>query len=524
MPYSNPSKPANPYLIAIVVSLAAFMEVLDTTIVNVALSHIGGNFAANQDESTWVLTSYLVANGIVLPLSGWLAGIMGRKNYFLLSIIGFTVTSFACGIAASLPMLVFFRVLQGLSGGGLQPMQMSIVMDAFPPEKRGTAFGITGLTMIVAPILGPTLGGLITDNFNWRWIFFMNIPMGLLAFILVRKLVVDPIHAQAKAVKSIDYFGLGLIMLGIGALQVVLDKGQEEDWFASDFIVIFSGISLVSLICAVIRLINQTDPIIDIKLMKERSFGTACLMIFFVGFVLYGCSTLLPLLVQTQYGYNATLAGLVLSPGALALVFLMPVVGKLVNRFQPADLIAFGMLLVSFGMWQSSFISPQSDYNNFVFIRVLQVLGLPFLFIPCSTLAFSNIPPEKSNKASALYALLRNLGGSVGISLLLSFVSNHSQTSQASLVRHFSPTNPVFQDLLNKISMHFIALGETQMTALNMAQHKLYQDLIAQSAILAYCDAFRLLAFITLILSIIAILLPLNLTAAKQHTVKNAIH
>ena len=509
-------KPApNPFLIAVVVSLAAFMEVLDTTIVNVALSHIGGSFAASQDESTWVLTSYLVANGIVLPLSGWLAGVMGRKNYFLLSIIGFTATSFACGISTSLPMLIVFRLLQGLAGGGLQPMQMSIVMDAFPPEKRGTAFGITGMTMIVAPILGPTLGGLITDNFNWRWIFFMNVPVGALAFILVKRLVEDPLHAKAKGLLSIDYIGLSLVVLGLGALQVVLDKGQEEDWFDSHFIVMFSCISAIALLAAIFWLLRQKDPVIDIRLIATRSFGMSCLMVFFIGFALYGSSTLLPLLVQSQFGYDATQAGLVLSPGGLVLVFLMPVVGKLVNKFQASYLITLGMLTLSTGMWFTSYVTPQSDYNTFVLMRIVQVLGLPFLFIPSSTMAFSDIPPEKSSKASALYALLRNLGGSVGISILSSYVSRHEQIQQNLLAEHLSPANPAYRAILSKYTDAIMAAGNPHAAAGASAMSRLYQELLNQSAILAYADAFRFLAEIILILAFLALLMP-------RHEIKQA--
>ncbi|WP_347986798.1 DHA2 family efflux MFS transporter permease subunit [Methylomonas sp. AM2-LC] len=498
----------NPYLIAVVVSLAAFMEVLDTTIVNVALSHIGGSFAASQDESTWVLTSYLVANGIVLPLSGWLAGVLGRKNYFMLSIVGFTLTSFACGVSTSMGMIIVFRLLQGLAGGGLQPIQMSIVMDAFPPEKRGTAFGITGLTMIVAPILGPTLGGFITDSFNWRWIFFMNVPVGILAFILVKRLVQDPPHAKATGLISIDYIGLSLVVLGLGALQIVMDKGQEEDWFDSHFIQAFTAISIISLSAAVAWLLRQKDPIIDIRLLANRSFGMASLMVFFIGFTLYGSSALLPLMVQSQYGYDATLAGLVLSPGGLVLVFLMPLVGKLVNKFQARYLIAFGMLAVSIGMWLTSFVTPQSDYNHFVLMRVVQVIGLPFLFIPSSTMAFSDISPEKGNKASALYALLRNLGGSVGISILSSYVSRHEQIHQNILTEHFIPTQPAYQTLLAHYTANIMAMGSSRLQAGLSAMNKLYQELLSQSAILAYSDAFRLLSTITLILALLAFLMP----------------
>ncbi|HEU0118704.1 MAG TPA: DHA2 family efflux MFS transporter permease subunit, partial [Alphaproteobacteria bacterium] len=481
----------NPFLIAMVVSLAAFMEVLDTTIVNVSLTHIAGNLAASQDESSWVLTSYLVANGIVLPLSGWLAGVLGRKNFFMLCIALFTAASLACGLAASLPMLIFFRLLQGLAGGGLQPMQQSIVMDSFPPEKRGTAFGITGVTMIVAPILGPTLGGLITDNTSWRWIFFMNVPVGIMAFFLVGRLVQDPPHAKAKGAKHIDVVGLSLVALALGTMQVVLDKGQEDDWFASNFIVVMTLISVAAFIAGIVWLMKQEDPIIDLSLLKERSFSLACLMVFAVGFALYGCSTLLPLLVQSQFGYDATLAGMVLSPGGIALIFLMPIVGKLVNKIEAKYLIAFGMFAVSVGMWMTSYVTPQTDYHTFVMLRILQVIGLPFLFIPSSTMAFSNVPLEKSSKASALYSLMRNLGGSFGISILLNYVTQHEQSHQAYLSAHLSPADAVYSTALAHTTHVITDMGNTPAAAHGFALGHLYQGLLHQSAMLAYTDAFR---------------------------------
>lgn len=498
----------NPYLIALVVSLAAFMEVLDTTIVNVALAHIGGSLAASPDESTWVLTSYLVANGIILPLSGWLSGIMGRKRYFLLSIAGFTITSFVCGISTSLPMLIVFRLLQGLAGGGLQPVQMSIVMDAFPPEKRGVAFGLTGMTMIVAPILGPTLGGFITDDYNWRWIFFMNVPIGILAFVLVKRLVQDPAHAVAKGLQSIDYIGLTLVVVGLGAMQVVLDKGQEDDWFDSQFITLFTVVSVVTLIAACVWIMRQRDPIIDLKLMANPQFGMACLMIFFVGVALYSSSTMLPLLVQTQFGYDATLSGLVLSPGGIALIVLMPLAGKLVNKFEARHMIALGMLTISIGMWTTSYVTPQTNFSTFVTMRIIQVLGLPFLFIPASTLAFSSVPPEKSGKASALYSLIRNIGGSIGISLILSYQARHQQIHQNTLVEHLTPANPAYNQLLAAYTNSLISTGSSGMDASLKATARIYQELLAQAAILSACDAFRLLAVITLILACLALFIP----------------
>ncbi len=500
----------NPYLVAMVVSMAAFMEVLDTTITNVSLSHIAGSLAASSDESTWVLTSYLVANGIVLPLSGWLAGVMGRKNFFMLCIFGFTAASFACGMATSLPMLIVFRLLQGLAGGGLQPMQQSIIMDNFPPDKRGTAFAISGMTLIVAPILGPTLGGLITDNFSWRWIFFMNVPVGMLALFLVNRMVREAAHSAAHGIKSIDYIGLALVTVGLGSMQVVLDKGQEEDWFGSNLILGFSAVAVVCLVSAVFWLLRQKDPIIDLRLMARRSFGLACLMVFFVGFSLYGCSTLLPLLVQSQFGYDATLAGLVLSPSGLVLIVLMPVAGKLVNKIEARYLIAFGMLTISFGMWVTTHVTPQISYNTFVILRIIQMVGLPFLFVPSSTMAFSSIPPEKSSKASALYSLMRNLGGSVGISILLSYVSRHQQIHQSALAEHLSPASPGYRAVLAHYTDVIAGLGQTHAAAGVAAMGKLYQQLLSQASILAYDDAFRFVAAVTFALAFVALLMPRN--------------
>lgn len=505
-----PARTYNPWLVAIVVSLATFMEVLDTTITNVSLSHIAGTLGASQDESTWVLTSYLVANGIVLPISGWLSGVLGRKRYFMICIAAFTAASFACGMANSLPVLIVFRLLQGLAGGGLQPTQQAIILDAFPPEKRGTVFAITGITMIVAPILGPTLGGFITDNFSWRWIFFMNVPVGALAFFLVGRMVQDPPHAQKKGLLSIDYIGLSLIALGLGALQVMLDKGQQDDWFDSHFIVATALIAGTCLAAAIVWLLKQEDPVIDLHLLAKPSFALSCIMIFFMGFSLYGSSALLPLLVQSQFGYDATLAGLVLSPGGLAIVFLMPISGKLVGRFPARYLIAFGMMLLTIGLWYTSHVTPQSSYRVFVTMRILQVVGLPFLFIPISTMAFLDIPKEKSSKASAIYSLSRNMGGSVGIALLASYLARHQQVNQVSLASHLSPSDIGYKALLADTTHAFFAQTGNMASATHMAMGKIYQELLHQASILAYRDSFAFMACITFCLAFLALRMPLN--------------
>lgn len=495
--------PSNKWLVALVVSLATFMEVLDTTITNVSLRHIAGSLGAGQEESTWVLTSYLVANGIILPLSGWLSDVMGRKRFFITCILGFTIASFACGASTSLLGLIIFRILQGAAGGGLQPTQQAIILDSFPPQERGAVFAITGLTMIVAPIIGPTLGGIITDNIDWRWIFYINIPVGLVCAVLVSRMVVDPPHAKAKGFKKIDGVGLGLVSLGLAALQIVLDKGQQEDWFSSSFIQTWGMVSLTCLPIAAIWLWKKDEAIIDLSLLARLSFASSCVLIFLVGFVLYSSSALLPLLLQSEFGYNATLAGLILSPGGLAVVFLMPIAGKLVSKVQARYMICIGLALCSFGMWFSMGFTPQTDFDTFKWMRVTQVLGLPFLFIPISALAFADIPKEKSSKASALFALFRNVGGSVGIAIASAYISRGQQMRQHALSEHLIPGHPVYESMLEQT--------QKNIPDLDGAMSYINQTLQKQSNIMAYADTFQAMAvLLTVALVVSFVILPAN--------------
>ncbi len=505
-----------PWAIAVVASIATFMEVLDTTITNVSLSHIAGTLGASQDESTWVITSYLVANGIVLPLSGWLSGVFGRKRFFMLCIASFTAASFACGMSTSLGMLIFFRLLQGFSGGGLQPVQQAIIIDAFPPEKRGAAFGITGVTTIVAPILGPTLGGFITDNFSWQWIFFMNVPVGIMAFLLVGRIIEDLPHATAKGLISIDYIGLGLIAVGLGTLQIVLDKGQQEDWFGSNFIILFASISAICLVSAVFWLKRQKDPVVDLRLLLDPCFGLSCMMMFFVGASLYAGATLLPILTQSEFGYDATLAGLILSPGGFAVIFLMPVSGRLVNHIEARYLIAIGMALCSIGMFLAMRITPQDDYFSFVSMRIMQVLGLPFLFIPIGTLAFNQIPREKSNKASAIFAMSRNLGGSIGIAAVTSCVFRDEQVHQSYLVNHLTPASIGYRTLLHRYAQSALMHGESLASATREAMARIYGQVSHQADIMAFGDAFGIVGFVMITLAGVALFMPHNDPHKKQ--------
>lgn len=503
-------KTANPLVVSIAVSLAAFMEVLDTTIANVALSNIAGSIGATSEESTWVLTSYLVSNGIILPLSGWFSNLMGRKNFFIVCILGFTAASFLCGISTSLPMLIAARLLQGLAGGGLQPTQQAIIKDSFPPEKLGMAFAITGVTTVLAPILGPVLGGYITDNFTWRWIFFMNLPVGLLAAFLVNVLVEDTPESRKQKTGPVDYIGLSLIALGLGALQIVLDKGQQEDWFDSSLIVIFSIIAIVGLVLAVFWLLKQKKPVVELKLFTIPSFNLSCWMIFFVGFALYASATLLPMLVQINFGYTATLSGFVLSPSGVVTILLMPVVGRLVAIVQAKYLIALGMFLSAIGMLVTGFITPQTDYLTFTLVRILQTIGLPFLFVPCGTLAFSEISAENSSNAAAIFSLLRNLGGSVGISLATSLITHCQQIEQSNLVQHLTTADPGYKSALYAYTQKLISLGVPSSEATKSALLQIYKELIHQASILAYRDVYNMLALLLIVVAAIALFMPGN--------------
>ncbi len=511
----------NPWMIAFAVSLATFMEVLDTTIVNVSLTHIGGSLAATPEEGTWVLTSYLVANGIILPLSGWLAGVIGRKRYFMICIGAFTLASFLCGAATSLPMLIIFRLLQGLAGGGLQPMQQAILLDTFPPEKRAQAYAVTGITMIVAPVIGPTLGGYITDSFDWRWIFFINVPVGLFALSLVGRLLAGD-EAQTKPRPRVDYIGMGLVALGLGALQIMLDKGQQEDWFESNMITILLVGSVAALVAAVMWLLSRKEPLIELRLLKIPAFGAACLMIFFTGFTLYSSSILLPLLVQQHFGYDAQLAGMILSPGAIVIAFLMPMMGKLTHKFPPKYLIAIGFVLCSTGMFFTGNLSEQTDMHTFVLMRIVQVLGLPFLFIPISTIAFMDVPKHLNNKAAALYSLFRNLGGSFGIALITTYLARHTQVWQNYLSAHTSPYVPEFSRAMAQQTAALVAAGVPQPGAGIKAQALLYRNLGEQASLLAYVDSFHMMWLVMLPLSLVALMLkkrmlPKNAPVADVH-------
>src|ERR1700682_6072421 len=485
----------NPWIIALTVTLATFMEVLDTSIANVALPHIAGSLSAGQDESTWVLTSYLVSNAIVLPLSGWLSSIVGRKNFYMGCVALFTISSFLCGLAPNLAVLIICRVLQGAGGGGLQPSEQAILADTFPPAKRGMAFAVYGIAVVTAPAIGPTLGGWITDNFTWRWIFFINIPVGILSILLTSRLIQDPPYFKRRKLSetSIDYVGLGFVALGLGALQIVLDKGQRDDWFESHFILILSVIAAASLIFVAFWEWRHKDPIIDLHLFRDRTFGVSNLLMFMLGFALLGSTLLLPLFMQTMLGYTAQESGLALMPGGFAIMLLLPLVGFLLSRYSPRWLLVFGLVVLSASLFHMTTFNLQIDFRTTAIARMLQAVGMAFLFVPINTAAYAFLPREKNNAASGLMNLVRNIGGSVGISIVTTMLDRRQQYHLNRMSSHLSAGSPQVQSMLQGTSRALEARGFSPSDAMHRAYALLQGNFFRQATMLAYIDNFWLL-------------------------------
>jgi DHA2 family multidrug resistance protein len=494
-----PDGSINPWVIAVTVTLATFMEVLDTSIANVALPHIGGNLSASADESTWVLTSYLVSNAIVLPLSGWLSSIMGRKRFYMTCVMIFTLSSFLCGFAASLGMLVFFRILQGAGGGGLQPSEQAILNDTFPLSKRGMAFAVYGIAVVVAPTLGPWLGGWITDNYSWRWIFYINVPVGLVSLVLTYFLVSDPPYMKRVDIKKgfrIDYIGLGLISLGLGSLQIILDKGQRSDWFSSAFIRTFFVLTVVGIVSAIVWELRSKEPVVDFRMLKNRNFAIATVAMFFLGFVLYASTMLIPQMLQELMGYPAELAGLALSPGGALIMLCMPVVGFLVSRVDTRFLITFGCTISASALLVMAGWNLGLDFRTAVLGRMLQAFGLAFLFIPINVSAFAYIPREKTNMGTGIINLARNIGASVGIATVTTVLERRTQWHQARLMEHVNPMNPAYSNMVNGTAGNLVAHGATVTQATAQAHGMILGMVQRQAAMLAFLDNFKLLGVI----------------------------
>jgi MFS transporter, DHA2 family, multidrug resistance protein len=501
----------NPWIIGIVVSMAAFMEVLDTSIANVALPHIAGNLGASNDESTWVLTSYLVSNAVVLPISGFLVGWLGRKRFFLACIALFTLSSLCCGIAPSLGMLLFFRVLQGAFGGGLQPMTQAILADTFPPEKRGLAFALYGITIVCAPAIGPTLGGWITDNYSWRWIFYINVPVGILALLLVSQLIQDPpdLSRLKGAMPRFDYVGFGLLALGVGALQIALDKGQEDDWFGSRFITTLIILAAVGLVSLVMWEWRHKEPIVDVRLFKMFNFASCNVMMFVLGVVLFSSTVLLPQFLQTLMGYTAQTAGMVLSMAAIALVFLLPLVGRIAGLIQARYILAFGWITLAMAMYYScKHIDLLISFQAASWMRVWQYLPVGFLFVPLTMAAYVGMPVEKSNAAAGLINFTRNIGQSVGTSAVTTLIARRSQYHQSVLAEY--TRSPGFNEATAALASRLTHAGISVHSAQQQALARMYSMVLAQAQALSYVDVYWLLAATSALMFLLCFLLAKN--------------
>ncbi|MGI4758343.1 MAG: DHA2 family efflux MFS transporter permease subunit [Janthinobacterium lividum] len=505
----------NKWLIALTVTLATFMEVLDTSIANVALPHMAGSLGASQDEATWVITSYLVANAIILPASAYLTTFIGRKKFYMSCVVIFGISSMMCGLAPSLPILILFRLIQGAGGGGLGPSEQAILADTFEPKERGQAFALYGLAVVAAPAIGPTLGGWITDNYDWRWIFFINVPVAILSLILTSRMVEDPPHIIAEVAESkrkglnLDYIGFGLLALGFGSLEFVLDKGQEDDWFGSHLITFFIIIcvtALVSLIGWSLYQARQGNrPILNLTLFKRRSFAIAFALLFILGFALYASTVLIPQLVQTLLGYTAELAGLVMSPGGLIIMFMMPVVGILITRVDPRAMISFGFLLMTTSLIaMHQMLALNASFKTIMWLRVWQGASLAFLFIPINTISYNGVPREQNNDVSGLSNLARNVGGSVGTAFVSTMLARRSQAHQSYMIRNMNSGSTGYTNQLNSMTGYLQGRsgpgGGNHADALAAAQGNIYNMLHSQSQMLAYLDIIAVLTVFCVIM------------------------
>jgi DHA2 family multidrug resistance protein len=501
-------KPAiNPWFIAVTVTLATFMELLDTSIANVSLPYIGGGLGRSYDEVTWILTTYLVANAVILPMSAWLSRVFGRKRYYLGCVALFTLTSFFCGLAPTLGIMLSSRVLQGLAGGGLAPVSQAILVDTFPPAKRASAFALYTIVIVTAPAIGPVLGGWITDNYNWRWIFFINIPIGFLSFFLSSRLVKDPdtFEAERASVRTngklhVDGIGITLIALASAALEVALDRGQIDDWFGSSFICWMLAIGVIGWIATVAWEIRLKEPIIEFRLLSSRNFAIANVLFFVFGFGLFGSTTLIPQILQSLYGYRATDAGLVLGPGALVITFFAPIAALLIQReIAPARLLlTISMLTVGAAMWYYSTFTLATDYSHYALARALQGLGYGFFFVPVNVLAYSQLRPDQNNRASSLTNLFRNWGGSFGIAFITTAAQRRDQFHQTNLGASIGATSQQLANRVHELTNYLVTKGFSGPDAAIAANGYLYQQLQHQVSLMSFMDCFRVIAWLTL--------------------------
>ncbi len=499
----SPKPATNIWLVAVLVTLGAFMEVLDTTIVNVSLPHIAGTLSVSNDESTWSLTTYLVSNGIVLTISGALSRRVGRKKYFLTCIGGFTLMSLACGVCNSFPELLLFRALQGLFGGGLQPTQQAIILDVFPPAKRSQAFSLTAVATIIAPVLGPVLGGYLTDQYNWHWIFLVNIPIGVLTFFGVLHLVPQsPTEADEKrTAPPFDYWGVLFIALALGCMEVGVDRGEDYDWFSSNFVTVMFVLSAIGYLFGSVYLLRVRHPVVNLRVFKDRNFALSWVEIAIMGFVLYSSAVVIPQFAQTELGYTATLAGLVLAPGAIVLILLIPLVGQSLKLIPVKYVIALGGLVLCAALLYSRNLVPGLDFWDLVKYRAAQSGALALLFVPISTIAYTTVPKELDGDATALFSMARNVFGGIGISVATALVTDHEQIRQNFLVNHLTQVDQPYNVLLGQVRQAMENLGVSTVQAASQAPAEVFRMLQTQSAVLAYTDVFLITAGLALLLT-----------------------
>jgi DHA2 family multidrug resistance protein len=514
-------KQVNPWLVAIAVMFATFMEVLDTTVVNVSLPHIASSMSATTDEATWALTSYLVANAIILPMTGWLAGRFGRKNLLLLSTTGFTLASFLCGIAPNLAALVIFRILQGATGGALQPLSQAVLLESFKPEERGRAMGFWGVGIVVAPILGPVVGGWLTENYSWRWVFYINLPVGLLALFMTRMFVFDPPYLRQRQSSGIDYWGMGLLVVGIGALQFVLDKGQQEDWFASTMITTLAIISAIALVALVVYELRTAYPIVDLRLFKDRSYSVGVFLMTVLGFALYGSLVLLPIMLQTLFGYSSLAAGEAMAPRGVGSLFMMPVVGMLTAFIDPRKLLVSGLVIGGGTMLWLGNLNLEAGYWDFVWPQLLQGLGMSLLFVPLTTVSMATISPERMGYATSLFNLMRNIGGGIGIAVTGTMLARRRQAFGSLLGEHVSLFDPTTNQVLAQLKAAFLARTGDAVAATNQAYVVLYGMVQRQAAMVSFVMIFRLLGILFLVMIPLVLLMrkpqgPRKVSAAAE--------
>lgn len=488
----------NPWLIAVAVMAATFMEILDTSVANVSLPHIAGNLSATTEESTWVLTSYLVANAIVLPITGWLGLYFGRKRVLMVCVVVFTIASVLCGMAPSLGFLIVARIFQGAGGGAMVPISQAVLLESFPPEKRGVAMAAWGMGVVVAPILGPTLGGWITDNYSWRWIFYINVPVGIFAVLMAQAFIEDPPYIKEAKVERVDFLGFALLAVWLGSLQVVLDKGQEEDWFAARWIFWMTTASGAAFLAFIVRQLLIAHPIVDLRVLKNRNFAAGVFLMTILGAVLYGTTAALPIFLQTLMGYPALQSGMALSPRGIGAFITTALVGRLIGKVPNRLLLAIGFSLLAVTSFWLGQINLQIGMANVVWPSVVNGIAISFIFVPLTTSAMGHLRQEQMGNATGVYNLMRNLGGSIGIALVTTLLARRAQTHQALMVGHLTPFDPAYQDTINNITT---ALGTDAPAgaAEAMAQSLIYHTLLEQAQLWGFVDNFRLFGVLCLV-------------------------